>query len=195
LLAFWLINPLFEFFGLSGGVVKLKQLDFEFFGVAVGVVELRGERTGGAAARVMGDPSSLEQQNISQGMTSCAGGVRHATPACRQGLPSATGRVGMGICWTIFEGRFFEFFEVGDVRRPASSSGRPENQGNEYRTVGDTETPGIETLAVTTGDGGPAKELATGMRSGGDMEPASRTDAKGVAEDVVLVGEKNDCAS
>jgi hypothetical protein len=209
---FWFINSLFEFFGRSGGVVKFARLtpDFEFFGVVVGVVEggspvmqgrqLRGERMGSTRVRVLGDPSSLEQQNVSQGKTSCAGGVRHATPACKLGL-WATGRFGMGICWKISD-RLLKIGDVGKAVWPASSSGRPENRGNEYRTVGDTEGLGIETLAFACGEGGPAKgPLAMGIRSGlstraeersahllgilsgGDRLPASSTDAKGAAEE------------
>jgi hypothetical protein len=192
---FWFINSLFEFFGRSGGVVKFARLtpDFEFFGVVVGVVEggspvmqgrqLRGERMGSTRVRVLGDPSSLEQQNVSQGKTSCAGGVRHATPACKLGL-WATGRFGMGICWKISD-RLLKIGDVGKAVWPASSSGKPANRGNEYRTVGDTEGLGIETLAFTwVSDGGPAKgPLTMGIRSGGDRLPASSTDAKGAAEE------------
>jgi hypothetical protein len=119
-----LIDSFLEFFGLSGGVVNCQLVVFEFFGVTAGVARLRGERNIEAAAiGILGDPSSLKQQRHSHGgMTSCAGGVRHATP-CMLGLECATGRFGIGICWAIFEDHFFE---VGDARKvtwPGSSSG------------------------------------------------------------------------
>jgi hypothetical protein len=133
-LAFWFTGSFFVFFGLRGGVVKWPF--FEFFGVVVGVEKARppshtrvGDNTRGTAARLFGDPSSLEQHWISNGKTSWAGGVRHATPAAGLGLPCATGRFGMGICCTILEVR-----RKGDmvkVARPPSSSGEPQNRGNE----------------------------------------------------------------
>lgn len=174
----WCSNS-FEDFGRRGGVVKLgfffeffgvvnevPQNALEFFGVWIGVPQQRGDRECMGLGRFAGEPkpSSLamrgragavvaggsqpSQQEVSQKKASSAGGRYHATLAT--GLPSATGRFGMGICLTKearFEG---DEEEPGKAAKPASSSAR---------TV-----PDIATQAEITGEDG----NVIGMRSGAD---------------------------